>query len=158
MKLAHLAEQIVKAAPSEMLTDQMIFASLDFRGPQNGHLAIPEWHSNEHRTWEMQRFEFLTGAEEIAGDILVFDYCDHDGKMWLRECKTLVEAGKRVLGRAGVFNVYTDLVLVFKHFRLRPYQVSYQDYSGTRVVFDRSHIKALKRYPNRQIAWLASAA
>jgi hypothetical protein len=157
MKLAHLAEQIVKAAPSEMLTDQMIYASLDFPGPQNGHLTIPEWHSNEHRTWDMQRFEFLTGAEEIAGDILIFYYCSHDGRMLLRECAALAETEELVLGGAGVFNVYTDLVLVFEHFCLRPYQVSYRDYSGARVIFDRSHIKTLKRYPDRQIAWLASA-
>ena len=166
MKLAHLAEQIVKAAPSEMLTEQSIYASLDFVGPCNGHLAIPDWHSREHRRWDRQRFECLTGEEEINGDILVFDYVGHKGWMSLRECATLADAEKLILGSAGVFNIFTDLMLVFRnfgrHYRkfyLRPYQLTYRDDSGARVVFDRSREDSqllLKRYRDRQIEWLPS--
>ena len=160
MKLAHLAQQIVRVAPPDMLTDQMLYASLDFDGSHNRHLAIPDWHSREHRTWEMQRFEFLTGEEEIGGDILVFDYCSHDGRMLLRECASLNAAAKLVLGGAGVFNVFTDIVLVFDHFRFRPYRASYCDETGTRLIFDGRHTKDDKPllFRDRQIEWLELAA
>jgi len=42
MKLATVAKQIVDALPQCMLTVQELYASLDFRGPGNRHLAIPD--------------------------------------------------------------------------------------------------------------------
>ena len=156
MKLSHLVDEIVKAAPEQMLSVQQLYASLDFQGPRNAHLAIPDWHTQEFRSPDMDRHEFLTGQEEIAGDILVFDYCSHNGRMRLRECDSLAEAASLILGGAGVFNVFTDLVLVFEHFRLRPYRTSYRDQAGARVVFDGRHTK--DDFPDRQIEWLELAA
>jgi hypothetical protein len=149
-------EQIVMATPEQMLNAQELYASLDFRGPRNAHLAIPDWHTQEFRSPDMERHEFLTGQEGIAGEFLVFDYCRRDGKMLLQECGSLAEAASLVLGGAGVFNVFTDLVLVFEHFRLRPYRTSYRDEFGTRVVFDGRHTKddVPLRFPDRQIEWL----
>ena len=160
MKLLHLVEQIVKAAPDQTLSAQELYASLDFRGPRNSHLSIPDWHTREFRSLDMERHEFLTGQEEIAGDILVFHYCRHDGRMLLHECSTLAEAASLVLGGAGVFNVFTDLVLVFEHFRLRSYRTSYRDESGARAVFDGRHTKddVPLHFPDRQIEWLGLVA
>jgi hypothetical protein len=157
MKLAYLANQIVKAAPPEMLTDQMIYASLDFVGSRNAHLAIPAWHTKEHRTREMQRFEFLTGNEKVEGHVLVFDYCGHDGRMLLWDCDSLAGAESLVLGGGGVFNAFTDLMLVFEHSCLRPYQVSYRDDSGSRMVFYRSHLEGEKWFYDRKIEWLVDS-
>jgi hypothetical protein len=155
MKLSHLVEQIVKAAPEQMLSAPELYSSLDFRGPHNAHLAIPDWHTQEFRSPDMERHEFLTGQEEIAGDILVFYYCSHDCGMLLVECHTLEEAARLVLDDAGVFNVFTDLVLVFEHFRLRPYRTSYRDQSGERVVFDGRHTKDVPlHFPEGRIEWL----
>jgi len=42
MKLAIVAQQIVDALPDGMLTVQELYASLDFRGPSNRHLTIPD--------------------------------------------------------------------------------------------------------------------
>jgi hypothetical protein len=160
MKLSHLADQIVKAAPEQMLGVQELYASLDFHGPRNAHLAIPDWHTQEFRSPEMERHEFLTGQEDIAGDVLVFHYCRHDGRMLLHECGSLAEAASLVLGGAGVFNVFIDLVLVFEHFRLRPYRASYRDQAGARVVFDGRHTKddVPLQFPERHIEWLELVA
>ena len=157
MKLAGLVEQIVNAAPEQMLSAQELYASLDFTGPRNARLAIPDWHTDEFRSPDMKRHEFLTGEEEIAGDILVFHYCRHDGAMLLHECGSLARAADLVLGGAGVFNVFTDLVLVFERGRLRPYRVSYRGHAGARVVFDGTHIKDDRPFPERQIEWLELA-
>src|SRR6266568_4497887 len=116
MKLARLAEEIVKAAREDMLSIQQLYASLDFQGPLNAHLAIPDWHTDEFRSPDMERHEFLTGEEEIAGDVLVFRYCRHDSEMILYEFATLLEAAELVIGGAGVFNGFIDFILVFEHF------------------------------------------
>ena len=158
MKLASLVEQIVKAAPEQMLSVHQLYASLDFRGPRNAHLAIPDWHTDEFRSPDMERHEFLTGEEEIAGDILVFHYCRHNGMMLLHECGTLAEAAGLVLDGAGIFNVFTDLELVFEHGRLRPYRVTYRDHTGARVLWDGTHEKDERPFPDRQIEWLELAA
>jgi hypothetical protein len=128
---------------------------LDFQGPRNAHLAIPDWHTDEFRTPDMERHEFLTGNEEIVGDVLVFRYNSHDSEMILYELATLADAAELVLGVAGVFNGFTDFVLVFEHFRLQPYRVSYQAKSGARVVFaeDKSNDDD-SPFPDRQIEWL----
>jgi hypothetical protein len=155
MKLAHLAEKIAKAVPEQMLSIQELYASLDFRGPRNACLAIPDWHTQEFRSPDLERHEFLTGEEEIGGDILVFRYCRHDGEMVLHECSTLAEAAEFVLGGAGVFNGFIDFVLVFEHFQLRPYRVSYRAKNGARVVFARERWNDDDRpFPDRQIEWL----
>lgn len=161
MKLSDLAAQIVKAAPEGMLTEQMLYASLDFRGNRNAHLAIPEWHDDPDFTnWEMRRHEFLTGREEVRGDVLVFDYGSHDGRMVLQDVATLAEAGAIVLGGAGILNAWTDLVLVFERGRLRPYRVSYRNASDARVVLDRSNWDPIKDepFPDRRVEWLETAA
>jgi hypothetical protein len=155
MKLAHLVKQIRSAAPNGILTDQMIYASLDFDGPRNGHLAIPDWHDHEHSKPDMRRFEFLTGEEEITGDFLVFRYSSHDGTMYLREYASFQEAADCVLGGGGVFSPWTDLVLVFDHLRIRPYRASYQGKSGARVPFDRWEYKSDDGpITDPQIEWL----
>lgn len=159
MKLARLAEEIVKAAPEHMLSIQELYASLDFQGPRNAHLTIPDWHTQDFRSLDMERHEFLTGEEEIDGDILVFHFCRHDNRMLLHECSTLAAAANLVLGGAGIFNVFTDLVLVFEHSRLRPYRASYRDDDGARVVFDGRHAKdgIPLPFPDRKIEWLELA-
>jgi hypothetical protein len=158
MKLARLAEEIVKAAPGYHPGIQELYASLDFRGPHNAHLAIPDWHTAEFRAPDMERHEFLTGEEEIDGDVLVFHHCSHDGTMILQECDTLSEAAAWVTGDAGVFNGFTDFVLVFEHFQLRPYRVSYRAKSGARVLFARETWNIDDRpFPDRQIEWLQLA-
>jgi len=157
MKLALLADQIVAAAPEGMLTSQMIYASLNFFGPQNGHLAIPEWHSREHRSLDMQRFEFLTGEEEIRGDVLVFRYCRWDDEVRLTEYATIADAAEAVRGAAGIFNGWIDVVFVFEHFRLRPYRATYRNKAGVQVVLDRKRWNPVKDRPpieERQIEWL----
>jgi hypothetical protein len=73
---------------------------LDFQGPRNAHLAIPDWHTDEFRTPDMERHEFLTGNEEIVGDVLVFRYNSHDSEMILYELATLADAAELVLGVA----------------------------------------------------------
>lgn len=159
MKLAQLADQIVNGAPEHRLSIQELYASLDFRGPLNAHLAIPDWHTAEFRSPAMERHEFLTGREEIAGDVLVFRYSSHGGAMILRECASLVEAAETVLGGGGVFNNFTDFVLVFEHFRLRPYRVTYRAKSGARVMFAReTWNKDDMPFPDRQIEWLTLVA
>jgi hypothetical protein len=158
MKLRDLAEQIVTQVPENGLTVQEIYASLDFHGPRNEHLAIPEWHVDDFREPEMQRHEFLTGEEEVLGDFLVFSYCRHDGTMYLTECNSLSEAAQLVLGGAGVFNVFTDLELVFDHLRLRPYQVSYRGQTGARVIFAKEQLADERVFADRQIEWLGEAA
>ncbi len=97
MKLRELADQILTQVPESGLTIQEIYASLDFRGPRNTRLAIPEWHVDDFRDSQMQRHEFLTGEEEVLGDFLVFHYCRHDGTMYLTECGSLSEAAQLVL-------------------------------------------------------------
>jgi hypothetical protein len=144
--------------PESGLTIQEIYASLDFRGPANTRLAIPEWHVDDFRDSEMQRHQFLTGEEEVLGDFLVFHYCRHDGTMYFTECNSLSEAAQLVLGGAGVFNVFTDLELVFDHFRLRPYRVSYRGGTGARVVFAKDQLANEKVFADRQIEWLGVAA
>jgi hypothetical protein len=159
MKLAIVAQQIVDALPDGMLTVQELYASLDFRGPSNSHLAIPDWHTGEFSTAvEMRRHKFLTGDEELNGNFLVFHYCRHDGDMLLEEVATLEEAAKLVLGGAGVFNVFTDVELVFEGFKLRPYRVTYSDQKGERVIFDREHLTDERHFLNRRIEWLEAAA
>ena len=154
MKLARLAEEIVKAAPEQMLSVQELYASLDFRGPRNAHLAIPERHTVEFCTPDMRRHEFLTGEEEVDGDVLVFRYDGHDREMFLFEFATLADAEKMVIGGTGAFNGWIDLILVFEHFRLRPYLVSYRAKSGARVPFARDTWNHDDRpFPNRQIEW-----
>ena len=157
MKLVAIAEQIIKAAPEQMLSVQELYASLDFRGPRNAHLAIPEWHTEEFRTSEMQRHEFLSGNEEITGDFLVFRY-NLDGEMVLLEFATLGDAGQFVVGGAGVFNGFTRLALVFDHFRLCHYRVSFLDHTGARIIFDGTHEKDDRPFPGRQIEWLELAS
>jgi hypothetical protein len=96
MKLAIVAQQIVDALPDGMLTVQELYASLDFRGPSNRHLTIPDWHTGEFSlAAETRRHEFLTDNEELNGNILVFDYCSHAGLMLLQEVATLEEAAAR---------------------------------------------------------------
>ncbi len=159
MKLARLAEEIVKAAPNNALSLQELYASLDFRGLHNARLAIPDWHTSEFRAPDMERHEFLTGEEDIGGDVLVFNYSAHDRAMILYECDTLEEAAGLVVGDAGVFNAFTDFVLVFEHFRLRPYRVSYRAKGGERVFFCRDRWNHDDRpFPDRQIEWLDVAA
>jgi hypothetical protein len=154
MKLARLAEAIVKAAPAQMLSVQELYASLDFQGPRNTQYSIPSWHTPEFRTPDMERHEFLTGEEEIFGDLLVFHYSSHDRSMILHECSTLSEATDFVVGGAGVFNVFTDLVLVFEGSKLRPYLVTYRDSTGAQVAWDGTHKKDDRPFPNRTVQWL----
>jgi hypothetical protein len=158
MKLQELAKQIVNQVPEYGLTVQEIYASLDFRGCRNQRLAIPAWHVDDFRDPEKQRHEFLSGEEEVEGEFLVFHYCRHDGTMFLTECDSLAEAAQLVLGGAGVFNVFTDLELVFDHFRLRPYRVSYRSGSGARVIFARDQLANERVFADRQIEWLGVAA
>jgi hypothetical protein len=140
------------------LTVQEIYASLDFHGPKNQHLAIPEWHVDDFRNPEMQRHEFLTGEEELLGDFLVFHYCRHDGTMYLTECSSLSEAAQLVLGGAGVLNAFTDLELVFGRFRLRPYRVTYRGRTGARVIFAKEQLADERIFADRKIEWLGEAA
>jgi len=158
MKLRELADQIVRQVPESGLTIQEIFASLNFRGPINKRLAIPEWHVDDFRDSEMQRHEFLNGEEEVLGDFLVFHYCRQDGTMYLTECGSLSDAAELVLGHAGVFNVFTDLELVFDHFRLRPYRVSYRGETGARVIFAKDQMANERVFADRQIEWLGTMA
>ena len=81
MKLARLAEEIVKAAPEHPLSIQELYASLDFRGPRNTHLAIPDWHSQEFRTPDMERHEFLTG-DFVAGEFKIVQACREKPHHW----------------------------------------------------------------------------
>jgi hypothetical protein len=155
MRLALIVEEIVNATPEHALTEQMLYASLDFLGPKNSRLAIPTWHTHKFRNLDMERHEFLTGDEEIAGDVLIFSYCSHDGAMVLREYSTLSDAEGYVLGGSGVFNVYTDCVLVFEHFRIKPYRVSYKTKSGARSFFVRERWdKANRPFPERRLEWI----
>ena len=158
MKLRNVVEQIIAQVPESGLTAQEIYASLDFKGPRNQHLAIPEWHVGDFRDPEMQRHEFLTGEEEVFGDFLVFHFCRQDGTMHLTDCSSLSEAAQVVLGGAGVFNVFTDLELVFDHFRLRPYRVSYRAPTGARVIFAKEQLADERIFADRQIEWLGQTA
>jgi len=153
VKLSRIVEQIVNAVPDQALSVHELYASLDFRGPRNAHLAISDWHTPEFRTPDMARHEFLTGEEEISGEVLVFCYNSHDCAMTLHDCATLNEASEMVVDDAGVFNVFTDLLLVFDHFTLRPYRVTYRDHKGARVVWDGSHKKDDRPFPDRRIEW-----
>jgi len=153
MKLAGLVGQILKVAPEQMLSANELYASLDFQGPRNAHLAIPDWHTDEFRGPDMERHEFLTGAEEIAGEVLVFRYVRHHRTMVFHECATLEGAAELVMGETGVFNAFTNLVLVFEHFCLRPFRVTYRDHAGARVFWNGTHKKEDRPFPDRQIEW-----
>jgi hypothetical protein len=80
--------------------------------------------------------------------------------MVLEDVATLAEAGAIVLGGAGIFNAWTDVILVFEGGRLRPYRVSYSNPVGARVVLDRKTWKPFNDKPflKRQIEWLELAA
>lgn len=156
MKLSYLAKRIEKAAPKGMLSVNEFYASLDFRGLRNAHLAIPDWHTEEFRLPDMARADFLTGEEEIAGDVLVLCYRRNAGEMILHECTTLADAARLVMGGAGVFNGFTDLVLVFDEFELRSYRVSYRDHTGARAPWAGRHIEDDWPYPDRQLEWLGA--
>jgi hypothetical protein len=161
MLLSDLANQVVRAAPSGMLTEQMLYASLDFRGTQNEHLAIPPWHDDpDFKVPGMARHEFLTGQEELRGEVLIFHYCAHDGKMILQDVANLADAEAVVLGGAGVFNAYTDLLIIFEKGCIRPYRVSYRNKDGVRVGLNRSSWKPIEEKPflDRQIEWLERIA
>jgi len=78
--------------------------------------------------------------------------------MYLTECGSLSDAAELVLGHAGVFNVFTDLELVFDHFRLRPYRVSYRGETGARVIFAKDQMANERVFADRQIEWLGTMA
>jgi len=152
LKLARLASYIVQASKGH-LSVEMLYASLDLRGPQNGHLAISKDYDG---TYEMRRETLLTGDEEIRGDYLVLDYCNHEERICLTEYKTLENAERYILGGAGVFNSFTNLVLVFDHLRLRNYRVTYRSRrDDRRVEFDITARNIADRpYRDRRIEWL----
>ena len=152
MKLSFIAQQIVRAIPG--LTLNELYASLDFRGPKNAHLAIPDWHTDEFREPDMRRPEFLTDHENIEKDVLTYFQNNQDCTMLLSDFANLEEAAQEVLGGAGVFNAFVDFVLVFQRFKVRPYQVTYRDHSGARVIWGAAYKPEDRPVPNRQIQWL----
>jgi hypothetical protein len=152
MKLSYIAEQIVQAIPG--LTLNELYASLDFRGRKNAQLAIPDWHTNEFREPDIQRHEFLSGEENIEGDVLTYRQDNQDRMMLLSDFSTLEEAVQEVLGGAGIFNAFVDFVLVFHHFKLRPYQVTYRDHSGARIIWGATYKPEDRPFLDRQIRWL----
>mgnify|MGYP000387967154 CR=1 FL=1 len=143
--LSHLLRQAVAHTASDwdggLDLDELLHL-LDvgaFRGKastRNDHLANP-LNREDDVFYTRPRATPFHGSEPVFGDFLTVEYCGHYPYAVLRDhdSENLLESA--ILGPAGITNIFTTYLMVFKNYTLCPYALTFSNRDGDRVRFDK---------------------
>lgn len=155
MYVSELATLIWQTLGRENLTVDDIYRCTDIKGKHNKHLVDVLNLTDGHRV----RTTPLTGMEQIYGEYLLFDYCGHNGDMFLDEYESLEEVEAHIVGEAGITNAFTTYLVAIINGKIKPYQIYYRDEQtrGLRLFNKDEQLNSpdpFRSYKDVQVHWL----
>ena len=96
--------------------------NVDIFGEGNDHLCNP-LNGNGECHYFRPRETPLTGDEIIRGDYILYDVVGHNGDEFINSYETFDELERNILGGAGVFNMFTTVIVAIVHGKVKRYKV-----------------------------------
>ena len=141
MKLSDFMPRVYEEANKQIgyshLSLDNIYKVMDIDISSNKELANP-LNKDPKVYYFRPRQTPLSGDEEVTGKYLVFDYCDHNQSMYLKERLSLRETEEYITAPSGMPNVYTTCIIAIIDGIVKHYEISYFDkHKGKRCILDK---------------------